>query len=663
MNDFKIKLSDIFRYVVLGAVQFALSCAVCYNTVFFTQLGNDETIGKLQFLITEPVIVIVLAISVFYLSGYLTQMALKLFCKGNFMGTGLGEMVRFIKVFPSFPVLNRSLLNHTKYPHWLYFSQRPDKLLGIYREIMDMGNDSDVKTEYLFANNLFQGIALSLVVFAIFAINDLTMLTRIIVTIVMLSVLCLLGYLSTEHKFAIILNKLSGIVIPFTIVLCYYEKDQALLGGVVAGGVVLCLCIAGQLTRLHIRRVDTLVKYGDEGKNETRFIQTLKRVGVPRAIVLTRVSDSVYEYYEEQLKSIKSQIYPNVKVIALIDCESKRYGGIVQLIENYHREGLDISHYKSVGSGAASLAYEIRDIFLNYADPDDVAITLDGDDLFADNYVISRIMGRMAYTRANICLLTFELFGDLQLNYSKSYPNEIVRNIAKNETSKGKALYAAELIKYNAYLISTLGWIKCYKKDVLSRYQSLCRKYKDDFNEYTKYEDFPDIVALLDKNSRVCAVATPAVLFRKRGGSVTTVVGKDNYDKYIPYFLRLARLLSEESDSIELKAQKLIKEKFIPYKFVQYLNIVRKKTSGKNREIENYSCCEFYERFVQYVYEGDRETFNNGIICILKESYNLSCQHHTGYYGNDLPSAIEEKKDKISFNDIKDAYELNPIMI
>lgn len=649
MGDFKLRLSDIFRYIVLGAVQTSL----CYIAVGDQQI--QEVSDTLKPLASDPVVILVLALSIFYLSGFLTQMVLQLFCKGNLMGTGLTETGLFINRFPT------SFLNRNKYPHWLYYSQHPDKVLGIYREIMAVGSDSDVKTEYLYANNLFQGIALSLVVFAFFEYDDAITQWNVILSLATVLGLCALGQLSVSRwKWALIANRMLIALVPITVACVYCHAGKNVAGLAIAAGIFLCLCIAGQLSRRHIRRIDVLIKYDSEGDKERRFLSTLKRNGLPSAFVLTRVSDSSYEYYKEQLDSIMAQEYPDIKAIVLIDRNAARHDDFVRMIDDYRRQGLDISHYTSEGSGPACLAHEIRDIFINYADKDDVAISLDGDDVFASSHVVSRIMGRMARTKANICLLTFAFFGDTRLNFAKNHPNEIVRRIATESTERGKALTPSELIaRKDAHMISTIGWTKCYRVDILKPYQRLLDPYVKDMSQYTKYEDFPDILALLNKDSRICAVGRTSILFRKHPGSVTTTVSSDNYSKHITYYLGLAKRLSDTSGHLADKAAELIRRKFIPYKFIQYLNIVLIKTTGDKADIPGYSAKEFYDKFARDVYgatAGDLKDLHEGMIEILHDNYTLSKDNHAGYYGKDLPATL--KTDKITFTDIATAYSL-----
>lgn len=654
MGDFKLRWSDVFRYIVLGAVQASL----CYMAFGEKELNYiSDTFGDV---ITDQIVIFVIALSIFYLSGFLTQMVIQLFCKGNLMGTGLSETGLFINKFPT------CLLNRNKYPHWLYYSKRPDKVLGIYKEIMAVGEDSDVKTEYLYANNLFQGIALSLVVFSCFDCSHTITLWNVVLSIAAVLILCVLGALTVKlkWKWMLLINKGMTIIVPLTIWITYYVSGKPGSGALIGVSVLLCLCIAEQLSRLHIRRIDVLIKYGSGGENEKRFLSTLKRNGLPRAFVLTRVSDSSYNYYREQLDSIKSQIYPNVKAIVLIDRNSTLHDDFVRVIDEYRRDGLDISHYTSEGSGPACLAYEIRDIFLNYAGESDVAISLDGDDLFATCHVVARIMGRMARTKANICLLTFAFFGDSRLNFAKNYPNELVRKIAEKSTERGKALTSAEFVeKYNAHLVSTIGWTKCYRKEILCEYQRLLDPYAQKMSKYTKYEDFPDIVALLNKKSLICAVGRTSILFRKHAGSVTTDITSDNYSKHITYYLGLAKRLCEDCRERGIlidNAFTLVCRSFLPYKFIQYLNIVRIKTTGKVKELPGYSAKHFYEKFARYVYgrhDGQRADLKEGMIEILLNNYDLLNENHAGYYGKDLPATL--KQDKIIFENIVRAYNLD----
>lgn len=72
----------------------------------------------------------------------------------------------------------------------------------------------------------------------------------------------------------------------------------------------------------------------------------------------------------------------------LIDRNSKKYNDIVNLIEKYRKDDeLNVSHFISEGTGPACLAHEIRDLFLNYAEPDDLPALLNSKDVTFDDVI------------------------------------------------------------------------------------------------------------------------------------------------------------------------------------------------------------------------------------------------------------------------------------
>lgn len=712
MGDFKLRFADIFRYIVLGAVQCILVCTVIGFGNVTTYLNGNTWIKN------ESIITLVLVISIFYLMGFMTQLIIQLYCKGNLLGTGLGEVGKYIRSHPN------NFLNTNKYPHWLYYSKNPGKVLGIYRETMETDNEGDRKTQFLDAADLFQGIALSIIVFSIFFLWDGFYITKdnssnsitlnmenpmapLVISGVIVFLICLVGYKSSKNEKAMIFNKCLILAAPALILLSYSicgltsdrsDVDNGEIGLIIALALFLCLSIAEQLTRRHIRRIDTLIKYGKGGSNEEQFLRNLERNGVPLACILTRVNDKSLPYYEEQLESIRAQRYPNLKVIALIDKQSNDKDKIISIIDRYRKEHkLNIIHYISAGSGPASLNYEIRDIFLNMADNDDVAISLDSDDLFASKDVVTRIMGRMSRTKANICLLTFETFGDTTLNNAKNYPNEFVKQLS-HHTETGKAVTPDFLLeKDKAHVPSTIGWTKCYRADVLRPYQRLWDKYRTDLDKKSKFEDFPDIVVLLSGDSRICAVGRTSVLFRKHGDSITAATDINKFDEHIPYYLQMAVNLSEavkvpessetkqskfsnkwlkkikksidkarsngdstpteDTHRLSPEARRVIMEKFVPYKFVQYLNIIKKKTDSGDEALAGYTPRHFYDKFVDKIYGGDEAMFDSYILEILKENAKLRDEDQSGFYANDLPDALN--KQDVTIAEFRSAFDID----
>ena len=300
-----------------------------------------------------------------------------------------------------------------------------------------------------------------------------------------------------------------------------------------------------------------------------------------------------------------------------------------------------------------------------------------------------------------------EIFGEKNLNYSKNHHNELVKDLcydislsdvgthrSESENTGGKRerlcpICPEDLLREDLlYRISTIGWTKCYKKSVLMKYQDLLEKYANNFEEYQKYEDFPDIVALMDKDTRICSVARNSVLFRKSANSVTTSVTPDNYEKQIPYFLYLAKALTEDSKNCDDKESKyslikggdaVVTEQLIPYKFVQYLNVVYKKTKKGplDANLNGFSCNQFYKALVSQVFKITIPA--NGVVG-KQEEYNVLNAFHTDVLSviqgrdydilgaNEFPKASDDKNQleitkASNWDDICTAYGLTKIQL
>lgn len=85
-------------------------------------------------------------------------------------------------------------------------------------------------------------------------------------------------------------------------------------------------------------------------------------------------------------------------------------------------------------------------------------------------------------------------------------------------------------------------------------------------------------------------------------------------------------------------AKDIISNRFIPYKFVQYLNGLYNKTNPENggkKEIEGYSCAKFYEYFRKEVYPNDELRLQTGITEILKDNLVYSIF-------DDIPKSVKD---------------------
>lgn len=724
MNSFKIRFSDVIRYFILGWIEFLLYIAIVDREAFNTVFGDGVT--------SYTALQIAIVFVGIYLLGFVTQSIIQLFYGGDFLGTGIGEVAEYIRFYPT------RFWNSRDYPDWVYWSDSPRRVLDIYRDILETDDNAENKTEFLFSNQLFQGTAFAILTVTLYKyICNFNCLYGVGKCLVMLLILGLIWFVhwhsgqSKKIRFTVILGHAMFLVVLF-LGRAGSSDCSWITGMTLAVSYILTYWLANSLARKQIRRVDILAKYNNDETKVERFKRVLTRVGVPKFYILTRTNSE--KYITDELDSICIQNYPNIKVIVLLDSslnktKSKR-NKLINIIDFYRKDKkLNIQTYESANTGPAALSNEIRQIYLNYAKPDDLAMMLDSDDKLYSPSVVTQIVTKMYSTQSNICLISFEIFGKRNLNYSKNHHNELVRELnydistirrvkcyfkkifkkgivalTKNKktvagpnnmnhnnekvqdlsdvvvrtsyyTPDNKRISRPNDISYDEmHRISTIGWTKCYRKEILDAYHNMANKYLK-INEkriknlnISKYEDFPDIVALLQKEARICTVAKNSVLFRKSGDSVTTLVSRNNYDIQIPFFLAMAKELADDNKKFLIDGGGDIVEKgFLPYKFIQYLNIVYKKTQpgdnyDKNLE-ENgkpYSCDLFYKSCVEMFFKID---ISEGKVSD-KDSTTLSAFHRSievvvGSYDYDILGDFPDKVERNSkWENIRTAYGL-----
>lgn len=706
MNSFKIRFVDVLRYFILGGVEILLYSCLIDKSVISELVTNDGALPT-------TIVVALLCIGL-YLIGFVTQSIIQLFFNGDFLGSGLGEMAQYNRFYP------RTLLNRRGYPNWLYWSDKPRRVLDIYRDVLETGEGSETKTEFLYSNQLFQGVAFAIFVTVTYGfLQSFSCLGEVYRWLIILALLTLLWFLHRrcgETKYVVIPVWCGYTIAPlFVLILGIAHNCSVSTGVAVFAAFTISLWLAQALARRQIRRIDILANFSKE--SSAKFNETLAKVGVPKVYILTRTNTS--SFIDEELESISIQTYPNIKVIVLADKSLQEkpdeLSKLRSIIEGFQKgetpEGkeclkMNIQLYESSNEGPAALSYEIRQIFLDYANSDDVAITLDSDDKLYSPFVVDQIVTKLYRTESNVCLIRFEIFGEKNLNYAKNYHNELVKDLcydiplsdvgthrSESENTGGKQerlcpIRPEDLLKeQKLYRISTIGWTKCYKKDVLKKYQYLLKPYVKEFANKTKqkYEDFPDIMALMDKEAQICSVARNSVLFRKSANSVTTSVTSDNYKNQIPYFLYLAKSLTEDCKKGDNKdrysliegGDLVVKERLIPYKFVQYLNVVYKKTKKSPPDSilnkEEFTCDKFYNALVRIVYginipvngvvnKDDYDTleaFHSHVVDIIKDDYDI-------LGADEFPKSKDfERQLDITMNstweDIRKAYELTEI--
>ncbi len=612
MNFFKIRFADVLRYFILGCIEVVLYYSFSRCSIIgidgATEVGWIHDWNSVNDILPTPLILAILCIGLF-LIGFISQSIIHLFFGGNFFGTGIGEIADFIRFYP------QSLQNRHDYPNWLYWSDKPSRVVEIYRNVLETEDISDSKTEFLYANQLFQGIAFAVfILFLNIVIPDF--LWFIVVSFI---IICALHYVYRYNtcpiKYIILSNSWIGVALA--ILLCTWLLANNLIGGITLAGFFMCsIFCASQLARKQIRRIDILANFSVE--SSIKFRSVLKSVGAPTVYILTRTNSA--KYLNEELESILIQKYPDIKVIVLIDEELQTDKKKVQLewlfeILDSYRDRLSLHIYGSRYHGPASLAYEIRNIFKDYAKDDDIALLLDSDDKLYSPESVSQIVTKLYRTESNICLLSYEVFGMRHLNYSKRDHNEIVKILC----------HSGKLVREDLHRISTIGWTKCYRKMMLLGYQEmvdhqLINPLQDLENKC--YEDFPDIIAVMQKEAKICAVEDPSIMFRRRGDSITSSNIPENYSNHIPFFLKLTKELTIKNHERLIDGGIDVVNKLISYKFMQYMNIVYKKTNKLDKEYDprlKYTCKQFYLAFIKELYANEEQesSFRNSVVDLI----------------------------------------------
>lgn len=631
MDRFKITISDLLKYVFWGCIEiiivlYYLDCNI--YSLFYD--FKDISVIQSALLLASA-----------YLLGLFTQSVILFVFGEKLLGTDICENAEFIRHYP------RYVIGNSAFPDWLYWSDSPSEVINIYREELEMSESKDSKIEFLYTNQMFKGILFVLLSFSLF--NVFGRPWNCVLLFSFYGILIILSVFFSKGK-RIIWSKGFSLLLPLIIFVFYLCTNKIIIGVIYASIISLFLFSAIGLARKQIRRL-TIIVNSTCDQNE-HFAEILSRQGIPKAYILIRTHTD--RYLKETFDSILCQTYPNIKIIVLID--NKTIPSIVANIENILNDDryktLNILSYKAESSGPAALAFEIKNIFLNYANDDDIAIMLDSDDKFYSPSVVRQIMTRVYQTESNLCIIRFEVFGEKKLNYAKNYHNELVKrlalecNIEKDDEillhrkPRRKYLTPLDLSKSELYHISTIGWVKCYKKSILKTYQEMLSKYSNDFVQYSKYGDFPDINALLLKESRICAVSKNSVLFRKHSDSVTTAVNIDNYNKMIPYFLKLTKKIVENNGNMMINgAKEVIVKQLIPYKFAQYYNTIR-SIKHTTDSLKTYCQHQFYYNYISDFSADEVKEFIENLKNISekdKEILNMSNECF-----NDLINLIEK---------------------
>lgn len=614
--DFKLKFSDIIKHLGLGIAMCALAVMIVpeISSAISSSIDADKILSILD---STGIVGQVLLLIFAYILGLLVQTAISILYGHGFNGMSIDEYCYSARLF--------GRLSDDDFPNWVFWSSRPGKVLRELTDQTELKLKSETRSEWLILNQLFEGIYCILLV----GLITLTILSTQVPQLLKIAIysVCIFQFVASRVQYFILHQaySLSAAIINFALfivagsIMCSYQEDNKFL--FMAIGMLLTFLCARFFAKRHLLSMDSL-----NVTDRTALNKLLRQTGLPTAFVLVRTNSA--RHLDKALESIAQQNYPSIKVILLEDAVPRKGEGN-KSVENCVRDceekfsGLNILYYRSDRSGPSALTDEIHELFLKVSTDGDISIMLDSDDYFASEEVISDIVTKTYRSGAGICVSTFELFGRMSLNYAKDYHNLLVKRISRLKLplkyNLHNRLMHKELVN-DIYHISTIGWVKSYRRQVVEEYVSL--KNRSRYSSFVMkhslriYEDFPDILALLSCKEGICAIHNPSHRFRKEEGSVTTAVGVDNYSTQIPGFLAVTCLMAEKAaELVQLPegTPEFIRKRFTVFKFIQYLDVVLDKQLSNDACLKTddsgYFCAkDFVVNYLQLQNEALRDS-------------------------------------------------------
>ncbi|MGN1245685.1 MAG: hypothetical protein ACI4UN_03550 [Muribaculaceae bacterium] len=549
--DTHLKFSDIIRYIFLGCIALIIvalaivlyhTYCVCNTVELFDWIKKSNFNQYVKEVTDSFTIIAIAAIASFYFVGIIVQGIRMMFFQllyyfkdtapmsflfGNssshhhsaaliafFIRTFLFSPVFFYDISTYCRVLKFRNYSSSGYPKWIFISNHPEELCEIIEGAISSGKYRDDDRRYL--NELLIGI-LAVVRIVMWVFLALPLFSK-----------CLM--LNVSHTLLVALLFLAiGFII--TLIAKAYASEY----------------IKSMGTSLSARCNDPEIMQ--------RFNKLLASNGTPKVYILMRTCFSVQPghpvnaqqlQYEQNLKraldSINRQSYRNIMVIVLEDTAKKldkEATPASKIIASYQDSSkfpflFDKIAYsvENCGSPAASMI-RIKELFFKTACDNDIAIMLDDDDALKRSDAIEDIVYMMNRRKANICLTSFESCGEISrdiTNKGGGKHNELVNQLS----TKLAGDFQPDLC-----YASSIGWTKAFRLQSAKTMHSLLSQYASRYRELKRYEDFPDFIAFLFSDSRICSVPTPTHLYYKDKGRITTIKNIADFEVARTGFLSL----------------------------------------------------------------------------------------------------------------------------
>lgn len=442
-------------------------------------------------------------------------------------------------------------------PSWVYISDIPDKLLATLEDFVSQNTSDNIDGDMKYFNDAFS--ALSLVVWICFWV---TLFYSIIVW-----------------------------------------KNYAGEIGILLISYLVCAGLAALFAFKHINLVGSKCLACEKSGKPIGNLYSM--YGTPVAFILIRTHQRENrdngEKLRRALESVSIQTYSNIRVIIMedIDPEYVDYKSTAStLVEEYEKSSKfanRISYARKYCNGPAAAAFHARQMFLNIADSNDVAIMLDDDDSFRRDNSVLDIMTQMCRFNADICLSSFETIEEVDLNICNN-GGKTHNNIVKSVSRK------PQHINDDMCYASSIGWTKSYRYEVVEAYNKFIlgndkvgdpqKSCSDIYCDLKRYEDFPDFLTLVyckDKKKRtgflVTGVEEPTHSYHKNPISVTGTPNVEDFKVARAKFLALTCLRCGTRQDMFIKDSIRYVLTYIMFKEVQIWNILCKyKTKALQNE-------------------------------------------------------------------------------
>lgn len=561
----KVKFSDVIRFILLGGITiFLIACCL------YLLYGSGIFIQTLKIIKDYPYTILIFSLSVFFIIGVLLQGIrlqwlyllnkvkwLDYFCKSKrYLFRSCILPVYYNSYETQCKVLKESnSKQNVILPSWIYTSDHPDRLIAIIEAHLKYNDKDIIDNEYKTFNMFFTSVLIPI--------------RLILLPLWICVIMYCLSYFNEESS---IFDNIINIVSRQKDIFFLYFLLLFLMR-------IIVTMLSKRYAFEYIKQLGEQCKAVEE-KNQDYLRKIYSCQGEPTAYILIRTSSKnnrkAEEFLSRSLRSVAAQTYNSIHVIVLEDVEDeKNKTNIVEdTINNVVRCNKRLENkveysFKKL-KGAAGSVYEIRNIFLKTAGKNDICIMLDDDDEFARPDAVEDIVVQLIRNNADVCISSFISKNNIRLditNQGGKFHNDLVGDLEENPSCFNDAKYCK---------LSSIGWTKSYKYDLIKRYQEIVKPYEKEFIDLKYYEDFPDIIALLLKDVRITGIHKPIYLYNKSENSVTASYNINAFkDQRAGFLALLLQLVKDNEDKLCNDAWKYTVE-FVVFKTIQIENIICK---------------------------------------------------------------------------------------